>query len=184
MPYFSRLTDIVTCNLSSILAKADDPASALAEMISEMNEGAAGADRSVQAAIANVVRIESEIGELRQAADQWVKRATEALRSNDESAARTALERKQEVEDLIAGLEQQLQAAVSTRDHLQTMRNALQARLSDARRRLEDLRGEEFPEATPPKPSSPPPTSSNTSQSSRIDAELAALKQQLQAGDS
>ena len=40
-----------------------------------------------------------------------------------------------EVENLIAGLEQQQHAAVSTRDHLKTTLHALEARLSDAQRR-------------------------------------------------
>ena len=33
MTYFSRLTDIVTCNLTKLLAEADDPAVALQEII-------------------------------------------------------------------------------------------------------------------------------------------------------
>ena len=39
MSYFSRLTDIVTCNLSEILAKESDPATALKRIVAEMEEG-------------------------------------------------------------------------------------------------------------------------------------------------
>lgn len=139
MPYFSRLTDIVTCNLSSILARADDPRQALEEILHEMNEGRAGAERSVRSAEENVVRIEDEIGEQRASVGNWMQAAGQALQAGDENQARQALVRKHEVEDLIAGLEQQLQAAVATRDHLRTMLSAIQARHADARRRLDEL---------------------------------------------
>lgn len=180
MPYFSRLTDIVTCNLSSILDRADDPAGALEEIIREMNEGAAGAERSVQAASNNVARIETEMGELRLSIHQWIQRATLALKANDEFAAREALQRKHEVEDLLAGLEQQLQAAISTRDHLRTMRNALQARMADAHRRLREIQagGQSAGAATGALAGLPATPESVT----RVDAELEALRQLLQEG--
>ena len=139
MPYFSRLTDIVTCNLTTLLARNNNSVPCLQEIIREMNEGVAGAQRCVGTAISNVSRLEAEIGEQQVAVSDWVIRAQAALRRQDESQARLALERKHEVEDLIAGLEQQLQAAIATRDHLNTMYNALQARLADATRRLDEI---------------------------------------------
>ena len=36
MPYFSRLTDIVTCNLTEILITAENPAVTLREILYEM----------------------------------------------------------------------------------------------------------------------------------------------------
>ena len=42
MSYFSRLTDIVTCNLTEILARETDPLAAVGEIIAEMQEGLAG----------------------------------------------------------------------------------------------------------------------------------------------
>ena len=46
MPYFSRLTDIVTCSLTEIMESADDPAATLKEVIDEMAEGLAAARRT------------------------------------------------------------------------------------------------------------------------------------------
>lgn len=181
MAYFSRLTDIVTCNVSSLIAKAQDPAAALEEIIREINEGVAGAERSTRTAQANVVRIECEIGEQRQQVGAWLQQAQVSLRANDESAARQALLRKHEVEDLIAGLEQQLHAAVSTRDHLQTMMNALQARLADAQRRSLAFRAGEAPEVAAPG-GKVPPAAEPVLAHSRVDAELEALRRQLGAG--
>lgn len=179
MPYFSRLTDIVTCNLSSILEQADDPRIALEEILFEMQEGVAGAERSVKTADANVCRLEVEIGEQRLEIASWVKTAQQALTQGQEGHARQALQRKHEVEDLIAGLEQQLEAAISTRDHLRTMLSALQARQADARRRLLAI---DQPEANAPGaiPADPPATTAVVAdRQNRIEAELEALRQQL-----
>jgi phage shock protein A len=139
MNYFSRLTDIVTCNLNELLARESDPAVALRRIIAEMEEGLAGARRSVATATANEERLSKELAELRGQVDQLTDEARTHLRATDESAARLALIRKQEVADVIAGLEQQHKAACATRDHLTTTLRALDARLSEARRRQQEL---------------------------------------------
>lgn len=171
MPFFSRLTDIVTCNLSSILAQAENPETALGEIIHEMQEGVAGAQRSVKTAGHNVARIESEIHTQREEAQRWLEEAKTALSSGADAQARMLLTRKHEVEDLIAGLEQQLQAAVSTRDHLQTTLHALEARLADARRRQAGGSETETTDVT---------GATVDSRQYRVDVELEALRQQLQ----
>jgi len=181
MPYFSRLTDIVTCNLSSILSQADDRKVALEEIIYEMKEGVSGAERSSNTAAKNVSRIEIEIGEQRAEVDNWMKTAQESMSDGDEARARQALERKHEVEDLIAGLEQQLKAAISTRDHLRTMMHALQARLADATRRLqviatgENATAEDVPVEAALEREIP------SERQGRVDAELEALRRQMSA---
>ena len=135
MPYFSRLTEIVTCNLTALLDGATDREATLEEIIGEMQEGISGAQRSVRTAGNNVTKVECEISEQLIQSGEWMSKARQALENNREDLARQALSRKKEVENLIAGLEQQLHAAVSTRDHLKTTLHALEARLSDAQRR-------------------------------------------------
>lgn len=135
MPFFSRLTEIVTCNLSALLDGAEDRQATLEEIIKEMQEGITGAQRSVRTAGNNVARVECEISEQLIQSGEWMSKAREALENDREDLARQALSRKKEVENLIAGLEQQLHAAVSTRDHLKTTLHALEARLADAQRR-------------------------------------------------
>jgi phage shock protein A len=139
MPYFNRLTDIVTCNLTAILDGAADPAAVLTEVISEIREGIAGAERCVSTAARNIARIESEIAEQRRSLTGWIDDAKQQLESGQEDKARQSLFRKREVADLISALEEQLRAAAATRDHLTTTLHALQARLVDAQRRLANL---------------------------------------------
>lgn len=179
MAYFSRLTDIVTCNLSSLIARNDYCANFLEGIIREMHEGVSGAQRCVGTAMTNVARLEAEIGEQRLAIQDWISRAQAALRQSDEDQARLSLQRKHEVEDLIAGLEQQLQAAISTRDHLNTMLNALQARLADALRRLEELKAGEKGADTPPPSAVVAAVKACEARQSRVESELEELRKQL-----
>ena len=173
MTYFSRLTDIVTCNLTKLLDEADDPAAALQEIIAEMEAGMAGARRSTQTAQANEGRIRDEVKEHSGQVAHWANRAKEHLVAGSDDQARLALIRKREVEHLVAGLEQQLQAAVQTREHLATTSRALEARLAEARRRQQ--RGQDGDESASDAGGAEP----NSVTSSEIDDELAALKREL-----
>ncbi len=139
MTYFSRLTEIVTCNLNNLLAEAADPAVAIREIIQEMEEGVGGARRSCQTAATNEQRLSTEMDGHRTQISFWTAKAREELGRNNEVAAREALLRKREIEDLLAALQQQLQAAAATREQLQTTLRALEARLADARRKEHEL---------------------------------------------
>lgn len=139
MTFFSRLSDIVTCNLTELLRASDDPATALVEIIGEMEEGVAGARRSVATASENAQRLRGEIDTLESQVASLRETARQAVSNSREEDARRALLRKQEAEDVAAGLTQEFAAAVATRDHLETMLRALQARLADARRKQSEL---------------------------------------------
>ncbi|HUG17554.1 MAG TPA: hypothetical protein VMM56_01155, partial [Planctomycetaceae bacterium] len=60
MSYFSRLTDIVTCNLSEILANEEDPKAAIEQIVYEIQEGVVGAERSLKTARNHVEKLELE----------------------------------------------------------------------------------------------------------------------------
>lgn len=135
MSYFSRLTDIVTCNLSELLAQAEDPPAALEEIIDEIQAGVEAAQRSVNTAAATEERIRTEIDDLSNQLKYWADVARQEVKCSREDKARLALMRKGEVEDLIAGLRQQHTSAEQTLKHLTTTLHALEARLADAVRR-------------------------------------------------
>lgn len=139
MTYFSRLSDIVTCNLNDLLAEESDPRSAVLVILREMEAGVAGANRAVATATANEQQISREIDEHHDQVLFWRDKAREELGNGRDESARRALMRKREVEDLIAGLEQQREAAVSTREQLETTKRALDARLAEARRLQDEL---------------------------------------------
>lgn len=175
MSYFSRLTDIVTCNLSDLLSKSPDPKAAIEQILREMDEGLSGARRSVATAAANEERMARDIQEHRTIAASWAAKAKEHLVAGREADARQALVRKREVEDLIAGLEQQHHSAVATREHLATMQRAVEARYAEAVRKHAALSG------GPVVPTTSAPTTAMPADDrmSQVDAELEAMKREL-----
>jgi len=181
MHYFSRLTDIVTCNLSELLAKEKEPRAALKAIIAEMEEGLTGAKRSVATATNAEERLRKEIEERRLEVERWTETARKELSAQREAQARLALERKQETLDVMAGLEQQHKAATATREHLSTTLRALEARLAEARRRAQDLAADAAPAGGTGRgaPSSPGRDGQEASRAERIEAELEALRREL-----
>jgi phage shock protein A len=179
MSYFSRLTDIVTCNLPDMLLRETDPKSAIRRIIAEMEEGLGGARRSVSTASAAVVRLRAEIAEHRGRVAHWVEQAKRELAAGRDDAARMALLRKQEVEDLLGGLEQQRAAAEATEAHLSTTLRALEARLTEARRTMHHFEaGEEFGDAVADVHAAPS-TPVDASRARQVEAELEELKRSL-----
>lgn len=177
MSYFSRLTDIVTCNLTQLINEAEDKLAAIEQIVLEMEEGLVGARRSVATASGNEQRLSQEIQEHRNRAGEWAQRAKTSLQAGQESDARLSLVRKREVEDLVAGLQQQHQAAVATWEHLTTMQRALEARLAEALRKRAMLR-----EEVPHEDHAPVAVGIHHPESDRfseIDAELEALKREM-----
>ena len=181
MTYFSRLTDIVTCNLSDILAQESDPRDALRTIISEMEEGLAGAQRSVKASQNSRQRIQDEIAEHSDRIQVWQQKARDYLAAGDEEQARLALLRKGEIEDVVAGLQQQREAAEATFDHLSTTHRALEARLAEARRKLERIDAGAVLDVTEDtdSPEAAALGDLDTQRARKIEDELEALRQEL-----
>ncbi|MCA9059123.1 MAG: PspA/IM30 family protein [Planctomycetaceae bacterium] len=179
MPHFSRLTDIVTCSLTEIINSAEDPAVTLQEVISEMEEGLAACRRTVSSSQSNVNRLTREIDQSTRLINEWVTVAREKLHAGDETAARDALSRKVEQEDLIAGLQPEKEAAESTWQNMLRIQKALEARHAEARRRLREMTGHD---AVPTLNSETALMASDAVESvrqSEIDAELDALRREL-----
>ncbi len=182
--YFSRLTDIVTCNLTEILGSSDNPGAAIADVISEMEEGLAGCERCVNRADRAATELQGELSEYLGQIDSWMTKAKAALTEGNDEAAREALLRKKEVEDLLAGLEREHKAAVATHDSLKTTLRALEARISEARRRQKaiDAGTDEADAPTGDLEITDIESSIGASRSQMIEDELAELRKQMGAG--
>lgn len=181
MSYFSRLTDIVTCNISQLLEQSEDPRQAIVEIIREMQEGVVGAQRSADTASASEERLRLEIEDHQSQVEMWTSKAKEQLQSGAENDARQSLLRKREVEHLIAGLSQQHKAAIAMQTHLATMQRALQARLSEAIRRQEALGVSGNSNSSDVPDYLREPARAINSLENEIDAELEQMKRQLQS---
>lgn len=181
MPYFTRLTDIVTCSLTEILDGSEHPEITLREVIGEMEQGLSGARRSARTADSNRARIQRDIEEHTVQIDQWVSRARDALQAGREDEARDALSRKVEIEDLIKGLRPELEAAARTHEHMLRIQKALEARHSEALRRLSDVTGSPAEIRLEPDAAIHAVAQSQQERKDEVEAELQALKKQLGA---
>lgn len=179
MSYFSRLTEIITCNLSELLTREPDPLAALPRIILEMEEGLEGAARSVSAATASADRIAREIAEHQAQIDELTRQARAELLAGKEQEARELLIWKREIEDVVAGLRQQHQAAVNTRDHLTTTLRAVECRLSEARRRLAEHGVLSAPPASCSSAPQRPLAGLAAARARDVDSELEAMKRDL-----
>lgn len=179
MPHFSRLTDIITCNLTEILNGTSDPGQTLQEIVNEMNEGLAACRRNVRTAATNGERLQQEIADYEVQVTEWKSRAKQFLSEGDEDGARDSLRRKVEVEDLIAGLRPELDAANQTCQHMLRIQKALEARQAEALRKMEEMTGQ--PTTLKPTSESTAMSTSTTSaaRSREVEAELEALKREL-----
>ena len=179
MPFFTRLTDIVTCRLTEILDGSDDPELTLREVIQEMEEGLSGARRSAHTVDGNRGRIRHEIENYTDQIEQWMDRARRALGDNDEDQAREALTHKMELEDLVNGLRPELEAAEKTYQHMLRIQKALEARHSEAHRRLGELTRTTAEPRLESEAAIHAIAQSRQEKQDEVEAELKALKKQL-----
>lgn len=186
MSYFSRLTEIVTCNLSELLNRNPHPQEVLPQIIAEMEAGVAGALRSSNTAQSNLQKLDCELHEHQNQIVYWTSMAKQELAVGNENGARMALLRKKEVEDLIAALHKEQAAAKSNLEHLRTIQRAVEARLSEAKRKLSELAqgsssASPGPVAMEAYPGDTEATNKlNAERQQQIDAELEKLRRELQ----
>lgn len=179
MPHFSRLTDIITCSISEILSSSPEPLETLREIIDEMNEGLAACRRNIRTAMANSDRLRTEIAGYENQIVDWKDKARAFLGDGDEEGARESLLRKVEIEDLIEGLRPELDAALATSQHMQRIQKALDARHSEAVRKLEDLTGETSTPRLESEATALSAGAANKVRITEVEAELEALKREL-----
>ncbi|MCA9083750.1 MAG: PspA/IM30 family protein [Planctomycetaceae bacterium] len=179
MPHFSRLTDIVTCSLTEILQASDDPQTTLKEVLHEMEEGLASARRVAGTSLTNRDRLQTEIANHTAQATHWMEEARRQLTANDEAAARESLIRKREVEDLIQGLQPELQAADATYQNMLRIQKALEARHAEAQRRMVEFSGEAPEIRLESETAVHAVTQARQERQSEVDAELEALRREL-----
>ncbi|MFM8221753.1 MAG: PspA/IM30 family protein, partial [Planctomycetaceae bacterium] len=152
-------------------------------IIAEIEEGVAGARRSVLTADKNQRKLAEELFERSGQTEHWIKAARDAVAANNEDAARQAIIRRRELSHLVDGLQQQLESAKSNYEHLSKVWRAVEARLAEALRVRQDLQAGRAAQ-TADTPEFAPVTTGSLHHSERhdIEAELAELRRELAQG--
>jgi phage shock protein A len=139
MGVLSRLSNIVTANLHSLLDRAENLEAMLDLAIRDMDAGLARARRATAAAIAGERLLRREADRHRALAVQWRDRAREALAVGDEAQARQALEPWQEHDVLASRLDAEHAEADQASAAARHVLRSLESRLAEARRRRQML---------------------------------------------
>ena len=135
MGIFSRLSDIINSNLSAILERAEDPAKIIRLMVQEMEDTLV----EVRATAARMIAEKKELGRrqrrLREAVDEWQRKAELALAKGREDLARGALMEKAKLVELAAAVDEELARLDEGLSHQEEDIARLEAKLREARAR-------------------------------------------------
>lgn len=150
MSIFSRLTDIVHSNISSLLDHAEDPEKMIRLMIQEMEDTLVEVRSSAVKSIADKKELGRRLDKLDTSAAEWEKKAEFALTKHREDLAKGALVAKQKLTEQADTLRQELvlveESLTKTHDDLaqlqqklheaKTKKKALEIRMKSAQKRV------------------------------------------------
>jgi phage shock protein A len=133
MGIFTRLRDIVSANLNSILDAAEDPEKMVRLMIQEMEDTLIEVKSHCAGVIADQKKLERMINAARAEAADWEAKAKLAVEKGRDDLARSALAEKRRHETRVAGLENELETTRKSVVDFKEDIAALEAKLADAR---------------------------------------------------
>lgn len=139
MGMFNRLSDIFKANVNDALDKAEDPEKMLKQMVLEMEQSVNKATLAVAGAIANEKTLERKLEKAKADANEWQKKAAQALGANREDLARAALEKKAIFDKNVVDLEPLYTQAHETSMKLRSQLDQLKIKLDEARSRQSTL---------------------------------------------
>lgn len=111
MQWLNQFTFVMKSSITALREKIEDPERMLHQLIIDMEEEQESVRRSVAEAIADEIQLGKQVDREREAAKEWLDRATKALKRGDETTSKAALEQKmlseKRAEDLHAQHEKQ-----------------------------------------------------------------------------
>ena len=139
MGLFQRISDIISANLNEMTEGFEDPERMLKQAIREMEQTIADATPETAKVLANEKLLAKELANNERQADDWQRKAEQAVGAGDDNLARKALSRKQEHQKLVTALQDQLTAAQDASRTLKHQLEGMQSKLSEAKRNLATL---------------------------------------------
>lgn len=107
MGIFTRVRDIISSNLNTMLEKAEDPEKLVKLMIREMEDTLVEIKASCAGAMAAKKKIERDSAEVKDRSQAWANKAQLAIDKGREDLAREALLEKRRYTDRVASLEEE-----------------------------------------------------------------------------
>jgi phage shock protein A len=137
MSLLSRVRDLVSANLNSMLDKAEDPEKMVNEYMRQLQEQLYEAKTAVASAMADETKLHNKMVTFQAEADQWQGKAEAAVRANDDELAKAALGRKANAQKMADTYKQQYEMQDEQVEQLQDALVRLEARISEAKAKKE-----------------------------------------------
>lgn len=133
MGIFTRVRDIISANINTMLEKAEDPEKLVKLMIREMEDTLVEVKASCAGAMATKKKIRRELDEVRERIDSWSEKAQLAVDKGRDDLAREALMEKKRYTERIGALENETEQCDGLVDQYQNDIKQLEDKVSSAR---------------------------------------------------
>jgi phage shock protein A len=137
MSIFSRIRDLLSANINSMLDSAEDPEKMANEYLRQLEAQLYEAKTSVAAAMADATKLNNKETQFGAEAESWERKAEAALRGGDEALAKAALSRKVQAAKLAHQYKEQSDSQDSQVEQLQNALVQLESRISETRAKKE-----------------------------------------------
>jgi phage shock protein A len=119
---FARMKRAITSTVDGAIESVSDPGAELSMLIDDLGAEIKQAEKDLQQAVVDRKMLERKLAEIQTKEQGWLTRAEQAMKLGDENLARAALERKVEVGQERAAIEQaigeQTKLAEDMREHI------------------------------------------------------------------
>ncbi|MFC6617677.1 PspA/IM30 family protein [Deinococcus radiophilus] len=131
MSIFDRLSRLIRANVNDMISQAEDPGLIIEQSLRDMRAAYTDARREVAEAMSQSTKLDREAKTNDTLAEEYNRKAEEALRGGNEELAREALRRSQNHKDLSAGFREQADSQTAVVDKLKTQLRALEAKIDE-----------------------------------------------------
>jgi len=140
MGILSRFTDIISANINALLDKAEDPSKMIDQYLRDMLNDLAEVKKETAGVMAEESRTQRLVEENKKEIAKYTELAKKALLAGNEGDAKVFLTKKQELEQIGAGLETSYAVAHENAVKMRQMHDKLAADIASLRARSESIK--------------------------------------------
>ena len=140
MGILERFSDIMKSNINALLDKAEDPAKMIDQLLRDLSESLAEVKDKTAAVMANEKRDLRAVDDCKAEIQKMATSAQNALKAGQEDDARKLIQRKQELEAKLPGLESNAAASKKSADQMRQMHDKLVNDINELNNRKDTIK--------------------------------------------